>query len=270
MKRSLLLIFIIALVASCNHSPTIEIRDDFKNYYDANNVKGCFALYDLANDKYLIYNQPEYTQPDLPCSTFKICNTLIGLETGVIPDENFVIKWDSVIRFAPEWNQDLDLKHAFKYSAFWYYQELARRVGGRQMKHWLDTLAYGNADTSGGIDKFWLYGKLRISPEQQIAFLKRVHDNNLPIKQRNIDILKKIMILKDSTNYTLRGKTGWGFINGKEVGWFVGYIETNNNTYIFSNYVHCDTALHNQAFEDSRRGLALRILNSLKLSPDHL
>ncbi|HWY99012.1 MAG TPA: penicillin-binding transpeptidase domain-containing protein, partial [Bacteroidia bacterium] len=158
----------------------------------------------------------------------------------------------------------------FKYSAVWYYQELARRVGGKRMKHWLDSVPYGNADTSGGIDKFWLWGGLRISPAEQIAFIKRIHDNNLPFSKRSVDVLKKIMILKDSANYTLRGKTGWGFINGQEVGWFVGYIEANNDTYIFSNFIHCDTALHNKTFVNARKGVALKIMNSLKLSPNHL
>ncbi|HSY77006.1 MAG TPA: class D beta-lactamase [Bacteroidia bacterium] len=270
MRTSFILFIIILISVSCKHQPTTEVRDDFKKYYDENNVNGCFALYDLNNDKYLIYDTAEYRQQFLPCSTFKICNTLIGLETGVIPDENYVIKWDSVVRWVPEWNQDLDLKSAFKYSAVWYYQELARRVGGKRMKYWLDTVPYGNADTSGGIDKFWLWGGLRISPQEQIAFIKRIHDNKLPFSKRSVDILKKIMILKDSANYTFRGKTGWGFINGQEVGWFVGYIEANNDTYIFSNFIHCDTALHNKIFVNARKGVALKILNSLKLSPDHL
>ncbi len=267
MRIKLLLLLLITTVLGCKHGPSIEVRDDFKKTFDENNVSGCFAMYDLNNNKYTIYDTSEYKQQFLPCSTFKICNTLIGLETGVIPDENYIIKWDSVVRFSEDWNQDLDLKRAFKYSAFWYYQELARRVGGKRMKYWLDTTHYGNTDTSGGIDKFWLYGGLRISPQQQIAFLKRVHDDSLPFSKRNIEILKKIMIIKDTTNFVLRGKTGWGFINNVEVGWFVGYIEANNNTYIFANYIHCDMALKNPAFEAARKGIPLKILSSLGMTP---
>ena len=78
------------------------------------------------------------------------------------------------------------------------------------MKYWLDKVNYGNADTSGGIDKFWLSSELRITPEQQIDFLRRLHDNKLPFSQRSMDIVKKIMIAKDTLGYVVRGKTGWG------------------------------------------------------------
>ena len=39
------------------------------------------------------------------------------------------MKWDVEKRMYDMWNQDLDLTNAFKYSAVWFYQELARRIG---------------------------------------------------------------------------------------------------------------------------------------------
>jgi len=151
----------------CNQKQATEVRDDFKKYYDQYHVEGSFVLYDPQAKKYILYNQNKLEQSFSPASTFKICNSLIGLETGVIKDENFVITWDIITRQNPKWNSDHNLKTAFKNSTVWYYQELARRVGGQQMKYWLDKANYGNADTSGGIDKFWLTGVLRISPKQQ-------------------------------------------------------------------------------------------------------
>lgn len=129
---------------------TTETRNDFKKYYDQFKVDGSFILYDQNNDKYIVYNQPQTKEQFTPSSIYKICNSLIGLETGVIKDENFVIKWDSVTRQNPNWNKDHDLKTAFRNSTVWYYQELARRVGGQQMKYWLDKANFGNADISGG------------------------------------------------------------------------------------------------------------------------
>ncbi|MBK8852777.1 MAG: class D beta-lactamase [Saprospiraceae bacterium] len=140
-------------------------------------MEGSFVLYDPQTAKYIFYNQDQYKQTFSPASTFKICNSLIGLETGLIQDENFIIPWDSVTRNLV-WDKDHDMKTAFANSTVWYYQELAKRVGGQKMKYWLDKTNYGNADTSGGIDRFWLTGGLRISPEQQIDFLKRLHDKN--------------------------------------------------------------------------------------------
>jgi beta-lactamase class D len=245
-------------------SQTVELRNDFKQYYDDYDVEGSFVLYDQKSDKYIFYNQSQFKEQFTPASTFKICNSLIGLETGVIKDENFIIPWDSVLRQFPVWNQDQDLKSAFRNSTVWYYQELARRVGGERMKYWLDRSDYGNADTSGGIDKFWLTGGLRITPEQQINFLVRLHDNKLPFSQRSIDIVKSIMIAKDTLEYVFRAKTGWGFHDELNIGWYVGYVETNDNVYYFANCIQTADS-DNEKFKTARKEIVYKILSELKI-----
>jgi beta-lactamase class D len=249
---------------SCKQNQTTEIRDDFKKHYNKFQVEGSFVLYDQQNDKYIFYNKDQYIQMYSPASTFKICNTLIGLETEVIKDENFVIPWDSVTRQNSVWNKDHDLKTAFKNSNVWYYQELARRVNGKRMKFWLDKVNYGNADTSGGIDKFWLSGGLRVSPEQQIDFLKRLHDNQLPFSPRALDIVKNIMIVKDTMDYIIRAKTGWADEEKRMVGWYVGYIEQADNTYYFANCIQTNNFDHPD-FAKARIEITFTILNELNL-----
>jgi beta-lactamase class D len=233
---SLVSLFIV-IISGCQKKTTYQTRNDLKKYYDQYHVVGSFVLYDLINNHYIFCNPGQYHTQFIPASTFKICNSLIGLETGVIKDENFVIKWDSIIRPIPSWNKDQNLKSAFKNSCVWYYQELARRVGGKQMKYWLDKTEYGNKDTSGGIDKFWLEGGLRISPAQQISFLRKLYANELPFSQRSMDIVKKIMITKDTNGCIIRAKTGWGNQDNIDIGWYVGYIETKNNIYFFANCI---------------------------------
>ena len=98
-KQTIILLTLTVLgLTSCKQKQTTEIRDDFKRYYDQFNVDGSFVLYDPQDDKYVFYNQNQFEQTFSPASTYKICNSLIGLETGVIKDENFVISWDSVTR----------------------------------------------------------------------------------------------------------------------------------------------------------------------------
>lgn len=264
------LLIVVTILTAFRLKHKEEIRDDFKKYYDKFNVEGSFVLYDQKQDKYIFYNKEQFKQTFSPASTFKICNSLIGLETGVIKDEKFVIKWDSVVRQNSNWNTNHDLKTAFKNSTVWYYQELARRVGGQKMKYWLDKANYGNTDTSGGIDKFWLTGGLRISPEQQIDFLKRLHDNQLPFSQRSIDIVKKIMVTDDTLGYIIRSKTGWGVDDKKDIGWNVGYIETNNRVYYFANCVQIDGEQLNDnnraiSFDKSRTEIVYKILKEFKL-----
>lgn len=259
-----LLILAVCWLTACKQKHVIEIREDFKKFYNQFGVEGSFVLYDQQLDKYTFYNQDQFKQSFSPASTFKIFNSLVGLETGVIRDENFVIPWDSVIRYYPTWNSDHDLKTAFKNSTVWYYQELARRVGGQKMKYWLDKANYGNADTSGGIDGFWLTGGLRISPEQQIDFLKRLHDNQLPFSSSSVQIIKNIMIAKDTLDYVIRAKTGWADENKIMVGWYVGYIEKNDNTYYFANCIQTSNLEHPD-FAKARIDITYFILNELNL-----
>lgn len=264
MKTLKLTFLTILLLSSFTPKPAKEVDGDFKKHYDQFKVDGSFVLYDQNNDKFIFYNKKQYKEQFSPASTFKICNSLIGLETGVIKDENFVIPWDSVVRINPKWNQAHDLKTAFKNSTVWYYQELARRVGQKQMKYWLNKAQYGNAKISGGIDRFWLNGSLQVTPEQQIDFLKRLHDNKLQFSQRSIDIVKKIMIAKDTLGYVVRAKTGWADEEKRIVGWYIGYIEKDNNVYYFANCIQ-STDLDHKDFAKARTEIAYEIFDDLQL-----
>ncbi len=261
------LIFWVGLVLmnAASIGQTKEVHNEFKKYFDKANVQGSFSLYDLKNDKYIICNGKQFKEGFTPASTFKICNSLIGLEKGVIPDENFVIKWDGVKRERAAWNADQDLKTAYKNSTVPYYQELARRVGGERMKMWLDKANYGNRDTSGGIDRFWLDGGMRITPEQQLDFLRRLHKNQLPFSKRSIDIVKKMMVEEETPEFTLRTKTGWGQQEGKDIGWYVGYVERNDNAYFFATCIQAANA--NDEFPRKRKTITRAILSDLKILP---
>jgi len=268
-KPSVILPFLIVLAFSaCTNRPKTTVRDDFAEFYNAAHVVGSFVLYDQKNDAYITYNPEQLNRMFTPASTFKICNSLIALETGVIADENAVLKWDSVPKSNPEWNCDQDMKYAIRKSTVWFYQELARRVGAKRMKSWLDTLQYGNADTAGGVDKFWLSGNLRINPEQQINFLRGLHDEALPISKRSMDIVKKIMIVEDTLGYVMRAKSGWGFQDKTEIGWYVGYLETNDNVYYFVNCIQAPEFVANdmaKLFSAGRKEIVFDILKRLKL-----
>lgn len=227
-------ISVIIFLSMSLSAQTIKERDNFKKFFDEYNHEGCFILYDLNKNEYLKYNPERCAERFIPASTFKIFNSLAALESEVIKDENEIIKWDGVERFIPNWNQDLNLAQAFKYSAVWFYQELARRIGEDRMKEYITLNHYGNEDISGGIDLFWLEGGLRISPDEQIEFLKKIYSNETGFSQHSVDILKKIMIYEQTDDYTLRAKTGWGMRFEYQVGWFVGYVEKGGDVYFFA------------------------------------
>jgi len=173
MKHILTILWILFLVTTSSLSQNVGERTDFKKYFDEYGHEGCFVLYDLKNDSYLKYNSSRCAERFIPASTFKIFNSLIGLETGAVKDEFEIFKWDSIKRSYDSWNQDLDMVKAFKYSGVWYYQELARRIGEKKMQKYISSNHYGNEDICGGIDLFWLDGGIRISANEQIEMLKK-------------------------------------------------------------------------------------------------
>lgn len=263
MKIHSLLSLPILFLLSCTSVPHTTIRADFKKFYDQYNVQGSFIVYDQKNDQYMVYNQEQMSVPFTPASTFKIFNSLVSLETGTVKDEHVVFKWDGKERPLVAWNKNTDMKEAFKNSTVWYYQELAKGVGENQMKSWLDKAKYGNADITGGIDGFWLWGNLRITPSEQIDFLKRLHDDKLPFSKRSMDIVKDIMVVKDTLGCVVRAKSGSGKQGGQYVGWYVGYVTTKDNVYYFSNCIQ--STEKRTDFGEARFEIASDILDELKI-----
>ncbi len=197
-------------------------------------IPGTFEMFDLKRNRYTRYNPKRNDEHYLPASTFKIMNSLIALESGIVPDENYVIKWDGTKYDIPSWNADQNLKSGMSNSVVWFYQELARRTGWEKMKYYVENARYGNTDISGKIDSFWLEGGLRISADEQVEFLRSLYLNELPFKDRVVNIVKEIIILERNNKYTLRGKTGSVTRVLPHIGWFVGYLERDNDVYFFA------------------------------------
>jgi beta-lactamase class D len=258
MQRFLFLLTIIVFYNSCSIN-NLTIDKDLKQYFDRYKVKGTFALFDNAQGHFTIYDSATYRKRFTPASTFKIVNSLIGLETGVISSEKMIIKWDGVERTMKDWNQDLTMEQAFKFSSVPYYQEVARRIGRDTMQQWVDSLHYGNQNTTGPIDSFWLNNQLQISPDEQLGLVKRLYFDQLPFQKRSQQIVRKVMLWEDNTLYKLSYKTGWGNDEKEnEIGWIVGWIEENRHPYFFVLLVQ--TPDHNFDMRTNRKALLNDIL----------
>lgn len=211
-----------------------KIDNSLKKYFDQNKVDGCFTMFNNADGKVTVYNMALDTIRFSPASTFKIVNSLIGLEIGTITDEKMVIKWDGIKRSREEWNHDLTMEQAFKVSAVPYYQEVARRIGRDTMQHWIDSLSYGNMKIGTQIDSFWLDNSLKISPDEQLGLVKRLYFDQLPFQKRTQQIVRDLMTQEDNTLYSFSYKTGWGFDEeNHSVGWMVGWVVENKHPYFF-------------------------------------
>ena len=240
MKQLSNFLLLIAFLQSCSPN-NVKQDKSLKKYFDDNKVEGCFALMDNASGKFTVHNLGRYRDSSyLPASTFKILNSLIGLQTGKISSDSMVIKWDGVERRVADWNKDLNMYEAFRVSSVYYYQEVARRIGKDTMQIWLDSLKYGAKTDTGkvvitsAIDSFWLDNSLKITPDQQLGLVKRLYFDQLPFFKSYQEMVKRAMLFENNSNYRLGYKTGWGFKeNGNAIGWVVGWVEENNHPYFF-------------------------------------
>ena len=235
MKNNLISLLLLSLFfqSGCSVNKA-KLDDSVKRYFDENKVEGCFTMLNNKDGKVTVYNMQFDTMRFIPASTFKIVNSLIGLEIGRITDEKMIIKWDGVKRWNEDWNKDLTMEEAFKVSAVPYYQEVARRIGKDTMQKWLDSLQYGNKKMSAHIDSFWLDNSLKISPDEQLGLVKRLYFDQLPFQKRTQQIVKEVMLQEENTLYSLSYKTGWGFDEkNNNIGWITGWIEENKHPFFF-------------------------------------
>jgi len=212
------------------------LLENFSRFFDGR--EGSFVLYDLNAEVYTIHNMNMSTTRVSPNSTYKIVSALIALETGVLEADNTFREWDGTVHPFKLWNQNQHLTSAMQSSANWYFQDFDAAIGLEQLRSYLTRLSYGNSNLSGGIADFWIESSLRISPIEQVEFLRNLHQNNIVFDTVHIDTMKDALQLYERDGAVLSGKTGTGFVNSRITnGWFIGYVETSGNTFIFATYI---------------------------------
>lgn len=203
--------------------------------YDA-----CFVLLDPQKNEIVRFNAARCGVRFAPCSTFKIPNMLIGLETGVLSGSDHLLKWDGVQRDRAELNHDHNLRSAVKDSVVWYFQQVAAGIGAERMQSFLDRLNYGNRDTSSGLTQFWLGGSLRISALEQAEFMFNLQRGELPFSTRTLDLGRELIVIATENGATLRGKTGTYGKQENTLGWFVGYTTRGDRHFIVAMNISAD------------------------------
>jgi beta-lactamase class D len=210
---------------------------DLSPYF--NGLDGTFVMLNGRTGQYTRYNPERAAQRFPPCSTFKIPNTAILLESGVAPNADYELQYDPSFKQPTQWARDFTLRTAYKLSALWYYQVLARRAGMSIEQRFLHEFAYGNEDTRGGLDEmgnpFWIDGTLRISANEQIDFLRRFNEGQLGLSERTMQLTKDIMIAETTPTWILRAKTGACLPDGESTAnWYVGFVEKREGVYYFA------------------------------------
>jgi len=194
-----------------------------------------FYAIDLEDGRRFAWAPERVDERHTPYSTFKIPNFLIALETGVAASINDMRQRDPGRRpaqpwWSKAWRDDQTLAQAFRRSTVWYFQELAREIGGPRYRQMLAAFDYGNANAPDDNDVFWLVGPLAISPREQAEFITRLVRGELPLRPATVAALAEVSLLEERDGHRLHGKTGSGptedgDMDGPFAGWLVGWVE---------------------------------------------
>jgi beta-lactamase class D len=220
-------------------------RPELGQYFEAEHVGGTIALFDTQDKRLICSDVARCKRQFIPASTFKIPNSIIALETGVVEDSETVLPWDGQPYPVPDWNHDNTLRTAIRVSCVPCYRDIAKKIGPERMRDWLGRLEYGNRDNSGPKPLFWLHGQLRISPIEQLDFLERMENGKLPIQQRTLDIVRDILALDVGPSHVLYGKTGSiqpPDVPPPGIGWFVGYVALGDRRVYFATLIDSHAA----------------------------
>lgn len=239
----------------------IEELTAHRSLIDAPGLAGTVLVYDAQRKRYAGIYPERADRALIPASTFKIVSSLIALDAELVQDADAVLRWDGVTRERTELNRDLTLAQAFRVSAVPHYQDLVRRLGPVRTQAYLDAFRYGNRDISGGIDQFWLTGGLRISPRQQIDLLVRLQRGELPVSAQAMAAVRRIMVVEETKAHTIRAKTGWARDDGRQTGWWVGWVERGDERYFFACVLESDRP--REGFGPARESIARAVLQAV-------
>ena len=218
-----LLLLTLFLATHANAQEDVRERNDWGKFFKDFQAKGTIAVSDersVVHTKF-VFDLARAKKRYSPASTFKIPHTLFALDAGTVRDEFQVFRWDGVKHSFAGHNQDQTLRSAMRTSALWVYEIFAKELGEEKAGRYLKQIDYGNADPSTSSGAYWVDGKLEISADEQISFLKKLYRNELPFRVEHQRLVKDLMITEAGRSWILRAKTGW---EGR-YGWWVGWVE---------------------------------------------
>ncbi|QOY94371.1 class D beta-lactamase [Massilia sp. UMI-21] len=203
----------------------------------------CTLLVDADTGKTLV-REGQCEQRVTPASTFKVPISLMGFDSGVLVDEDTPLLpfRQGYVDWLPEWRSATNPSAWMKYSVVWYSQQVTTRLGAQRFQSYLDRFEYGNRDASGnpgkrdGLTEAWLGSSLKISPDEQAVFLRKLVSRTLPVSGKAVDMTTALMRYPRLRNgWDLYAKTGSGAEPGAlPHGWLVGWVSRGKRTIVFA------------------------------------
>jgi beta-lactamase class D/beta-lactamase regulating signal transducer with metallopeptidase domain len=213
----------------------------------------CTAISDAASGARLAH-EGQCDERVTPASTFNIAVSLMGYDSGVLEDEHTPVlpfkpgypDWN------PTWRQSTDPSSWISNSVLWFAQQIAVRLGAERFQRYVQQFKYGNQDVSGdpgkdnGMTLSWVSSSLTISPAEQVTFLRKVVNRQLPLSPHSYDMTSRIMTSEVLPNgWQVHGKTGTAahvLPSGEDdeahqYGWYVGWAKKGDRTVVFARLV---------------------------------
>ena len=176
-----------------------------------------------------------------PCSTFKIALSLAGYDLEILKNAHEPIwPYDGSKVLFESHKTSQTPKTWMSFSVIWYSKVLAQQIGRSRLQSLLSQFAYGNQDLSGdgteeGYKAAHLSSSLQISPKEQVMFLKRMVNADLPISGHANQMTREILFAQETSDGKLFGKAGSGFDSrGGLLGWYVGWFESEKGKHVFA------------------------------------
>lgn len=198
----------------------------------------------------VIHRQGGCDQAFYPQSTFKLPLAMMGYDKGILVDDHNP-RWEYQAKFnrSERERKATDPTIWEKDSIVWYSQEITRRLGKQAFADYVRSFDYGNRDVAGGpggtdgLTEAWLSSSLKISPDQQVSFLRRFITGKLPISAKAVTMTQAIVpTFAAGDGWTVHGKTGAGWLRdakgkpdrNRPLGWFVGWAEKGGKKVVFA------------------------------------
>ena len=207
---------------------------------------GCFLLRRHSTGETLVSDAARCARPRRPHSTFKIPNSLIALDAGVLAGPDATLPIDDRYRRPgdlPQWQGPHTLRSGIAVSSVPHFRTLAVRLGAERMTAGLERLGYGNRAITPDLSSFWLNGDVRISAEQQVALVEKLATGALPVSATAQAAVRDILKLDQQGGATLYAKTGSGGVEegAGNLGWLVGWVEKGGDLYPFALWIERDS-----------------------------
>ena len=219
----------------------------------------CTLITDADSGQTLLQRGPACGERVTPASTFKLAISLMGYDAGILQSET-----EPALPYRPEypdwggdaWRRDITPAAWIRDSVFWYSQQVVQRLGQQRFEHYVQAMQYGNANVSAvpvahpGHNGVWVISSLRISAEEQVAFVRRLLHGELPVSARAVDMTARISQYPTPVaGWTVHGKTGTGspgsdnhYDASQAYGWYVGWATQGGRRLAFARLIQDEQA----------------------------